>query len=76
MNAQGRKLLAEYMGALEEIQQNIVSLRDEEQDKYDNMPEAFQSGEKGDKLETAISEMDEAVDSIATAITNLETACQ
>lgn len=76
MNAQGRKLLAEYMATLELIQQNIVSLRDEEQDKYDNMPEAFQSGEKGDKLETAISEMDEAVDSIASAIENLETACQ
>jgi hypothetical protein len=36
----------------------LESLRDELQDWYDNLPEAFQSGDKGDQLQEAISSLD------------------
>ena len=39
----------------------IESLRDEEQDYFDNMPENFQNGEKGDTAQSAISAMDSAI---------------
>lgn len=46
----------------------IESLRDEEQDYFDNMPEGFQQGARGDAaqeaieaFETALSELDDAI---------------
>lgn len=51
-----------------ELQQNNItteleSIRDEEQDKYDNLPEGFQTGEQGDALETVIDALDRAIES-------------
>lgn len=74
MNKEIRKILADYMGQLEQIQQDIVSLQDEEQEKFDNMPEGFQQGENGQKMKNAIQELDDAVGNIADAISALENA--
>jgi len=37
-------------------------LRDELQDWFDNLPEAFQQGDKGSELEEAISSLDEFIE--------------
>jgi hypothetical protein len=52
--------LAEAVGIIE-------GLRDEEQDYYDNMPEALQGGEKGDNAQAACDAMDSASSSLETA---------
>lgn len=40
---------------------SCVTLRDEEQDYFDNMPESLQAGEKGEKAEAAINAMENVV---------------
>lgn len=46
--------------AIESGVADLETLRDELQDWYDNLPENFQSGEKGSQLEEAISNLDDA----------------
>lgn len=58
---------ADISGSLDDIISNIESLRDEEQDYYDSMPESFQNGEKGDTAQNAISEMESAISEVEEA---------
>lgn len=46
------------IGNIDDVRSEIESLRDELQDWYDGMPENFQSGDKGDQLQTAIDELE------------------
>lgn len=39
----------------------LEACRDAEQEYYDNMPESFQNGEKGDAAQSAIDALDEAI---------------
>ncbi len=47
MNDARRKQLGALVSTLEQVQSDLEALKDEEQEYYDNMPEAFQSGGKG-----------------------------
>ena len=90
MNNARRKAITEAMektltviGTLEEAKGDLESLRDEEQDAFDNMPESRQQSERGQASETAISELDEvitklekAIDAISDAQSNAENAVQ
>jgi len=42
-------------------------VRDEEQEAYDNMPESFQGGEKGEKAQECISAIEDAISSLEDA---------
>lgn len=44
-----------------EIREEIETLRDEEQDSFDNLPEGLQQGEKGQAMEDAVNAMDDAM---------------
>lgn len=75
MNKDRRKAIAavvaqldELKGQMDNIRQAVEDLRDEEQDYFDAMPEAFQQGEKGDTAQQAI----DALDSAATEFDNLD----
>jgi uncharacterized coiled-coil DUF342 family protein len=66
-------------GQLDDIRSQLETIRDEEQDYFDNMPESFQSGDKGQAAESAVSYLDEAIGSIESielddAIGSLESA--
>ena len=100
MNAQRRKALKQIVKDLEEakdaaakldatlsdVKGDLESLRDEEQEYYDNMPESMQGGDKGDTAQTAINAMEEALSSLEdlddladkfdSAITSCEEAVQ
>lgn len=76
MNKQRRKELNDIINKLSDLKDDIVALRDEEQDYYDNMPENLQGGERGEMAENAINEMDNAESSIEDAICSLETASE
>lgn len=76
MNAQRRKQLAEAIAKLEEAQTLIEIVRDEEQDAFDNMPEGLQSGEKGQKMESAVSRMEDALNDLENAVDGLNEAAE
>ena len=49
MNKQRRQQPNELAEKIRALKDEVETLRDEEQDYYDNMPESFQNGEKGDR---------------------------
>lgn len=53
MNKVRRGQLQVIQSELETLKCKLEELQQEEQDYYDNMPEAFQFGEKGEKALTA-----------------------
>lgn len=52
------------INAAEDAKGILEGLRDELQEWYDNLPENFQNGDKGQALEEAIGNLDSAIDSI------------
>lgn len=74
MNVNGRKELEKADALLEQALEIISAIKDEEQEKYDNMPESFQNGEKGGRLQEGIDALQEAEDEITSAKDNLERA--
>jgi hypothetical protein len=69
MNAQDRKRVSEIVSALEGLKAEIVTqgealreLADAEQEKFDNMTEGLQQGEKGQAIEAAADALGEAAD--------------
>jgi hypothetical protein len=74
MNAARRKALDTLLASFEGLKSELETLRDEEQDYYDNMPESFQSGDKGQAAETAVSALDDAINSADEVVGYIETA--
>lgn len=71
MNAQRRKALADIMDRIsnladerDDIKGALETLRDEEQESFDNMPEGLQQGDKGQAMEEAINALDDAISSL------------
>lgn len=71
MNKQGRKRLAEAAQLMEQAKDIIVEVREEEEEKLENMPESFRYGEKGEQMETYIEYLNEAEENADDAICNL-----
>ena len=72
MNNTRRKELSRAAEMLREAYSIIESCKDEEQDAYDNLPESFQYGDKGDEMQEYIDQMDEAMESIDEAADTIE----
>ena len=70
MNAQQRKLLAELRDELTIIMDKIEQIKEEE--KYDNLPEALQDSEKGDKFQENIDTLDDVWNTLSDACDTLE----
>lgn len=66
--------LAELRGAIDDAKSELESLRDEETDYRDNMPDSLREGDKGQAADTACDALDSAVDSLDTIISELESA--
>ena len=60
--------------SLEEAMTEVKALRDDEQEYFDNMPESFQQGEKGQLAEEAVSNLDDGLSEIENAFSSLESA--
>lgn len=52
----------------------IESVKDEEQEAYDNLPESMQNGDKGEKMSDAVNNLEYAFDSLTEVIDYLENA--
>jgi hypothetical protein len=73
MNAQRRKEIADLIreaadpSELESFADRIDEIRDEEQDAFDNLPESLQGGERGDAMQEAIGNLEEAAEKMREA---------
>lgn len=74
MNADRRKKIEALREKIAEALSGAESIRDEEQDYLDNMPESLQSGEKGEKSQAACEALESLVDHLTEADSDLETA--
>lgn len=61
MNKQRRKELADILNELAGLRSRLESVQSDEQDAYDNMPESFQEGERGERAQEVLSLLDDAV---------------
>lgn len=72
MNKDRRKRVDDLMVQLTDISSEIEAIKEEEQEAYDNLPESFQAGEKGDNMQNAIESLDEAENAVDEAQHALE----
>ena len=71
MNKLRRKQLQAAADLLKEARAIIESVREEEQEAFDNMPEGLQYSERGETMETNIDTMDESLGTISDMIESL-----
>ena len=76
MNNARRKSITDLVQKIAEIKADFESLRDEEQEYFDNMPEALQGGDKGQAAENAIDQLETAIDNLDEAISSAEGAAE
>lgn len=72
MNAKQRREIDQIRDEIEALKVRLETVRDEEQEKFDRLPEGFQAGTQGGKMEGDIEVLDEvidALDDIGTTIT-------
>lgn len=60
MNNTRRKRLSEAFEKISEVKDILEEVKDEEQEAYDNLPENFRYGERGEEMEGYIEMLDEA----------------
>lgn len=72
MNAKVRKEIAKYIASLNDIKDNIESMKDDEEMKYDNMPDGLQDSERADEMLEAIDNLDSAISAIEEAVEYIE----
>ena len=76
MNNTRRKHLRDLIEKMEGIKSEIEEIRTEEEEYYNNMPEAFPDGDKGDRAQTVIEYLDEAMTAAGDVIENLTSATE
>ena len=76
MNNTRRKSLRELIEKTEGIKQEIEEIKTEEEEYYNNMPSSVQDGEKGDRAQTVIEYLDEAMTAAGDVIENLPSAAE
>lgn len=72
MNAKDRKKVGEWIENLSKVKSEIEDMQQDQQDKYDNMPEGLQDSEKGEALEEAANTLEEVSESVGSAIESLQ----
>ena len=71
MNKARREKIALIIDILEKVQPALEQARDEEQDAFDNLPESIQESERGETMEEYIGYLEDACDSVETALDSL-----
>lgn len=74
MNYKRREKISKIVASLKNIRKMTDDILFEEQQVFDNTPENIQDGYKGEKMQEAISQLEDAVDNIDEAIESLEGA--
>ena len=71
MNKEGRKVLSEISEKLSEFKDILEELQNDEQGKYDNMPESLQDSDKATTFEENAGTLGECVESLDEIINKL-----
>lgn len=74
MNKNRRKQIDDILEQLNPLLLEIESIKDEEQEAYDNLPESMQNRDKGEKMSDAVNNLEYAFDSLTEIIDYLESA--
>lgn len=74
MNKERRLRISDLSSKADALVNEIETIRDEEQEYYDNMPESLQGGEKGTAAEEAISALENAISYLQDVIAALDEA--
>lgn len=61
MNKKRRKTLGKVFDAITEAINSIESVKSEEQESYDNLPDSFRYGKRGEEMQNYINMIDEAI---------------
>lgn len=67
MNRARRKMLSDALDLISQAKVILDEVKDEEQEAFDNLPENFQYGERGEQMEEYISDIEEAFDNLEAA---------
>lgn len=76
MNKARRISITKIADSLQALKSDVESIQYEEQDVYDNLPESFQDCERGDRMQEAIDNLDDALNLIDEAVTSLMQAAE
>ena len=74
MNKARRKELQEVIEKINEAREELERIMNDEEEYRDNMPENLQSSEKYEKADDACCSMQDAIDQLEEAVTNIENA--
>lgn len=74
MNKQRRNRLQTAINQLSEIQRVVNAIADEERDSLDSLPENFQDTDRGEKMQLAISALEDASEQIEGSVDNISDA--
>lgn len=67
MNRERRKRIKNLQDSLCEIQSELQDLIDEENEAFDNLPEQFQDGDRGQQMQEYITYMEDSLSNIEEA---------
>jgi predicted RNase H-like HicB family nuclease len=74
MNNTRRKALLALMSQIEQLVADLETLRDEEQEFFDAMPESLQSAARGEASQEALTNMEDALGNLESARDAIENA--
>ena len=76
MNKTQRKKLEKLIDQIAEIQEQVESIKDQEQGKLDNMPENLHYGERYSQIESIVSSLEEAASSLDIAKDDIQSSIE
>lgn len=76
MNKIRRKALQEIYDKLSDLREELETIKDEEDESRENMPENLQGSERYKQSETASGNIDEAMEYLSSACDSIESAME
>ena len=76
MNKIRRKALQEIYDKLSDLREELETIKDEEDESWENMPENLQGSERYEQSETASGNIDEAMEYLSSACDSIESAME
>lgn len=76
MNKENRKELEKAAALIEDAREIVERIKDDEQEKFDNLSEGLQQSEKGQKFEETVSALDEVFYHLEEAVDGISTSSE
>ena len=76
MNKENRKELEKAIALIEDAKEIVERIKDEEQEKFDNLTEGLQQTERGQRFEETVSTLDDVFSQLEEAVYGINTASE